>query len=387
MIKLLKNAQVYSPAPLGKKDVLVIGDKVARIDDSIQGYDGLPEVEVIDLKGKKLLPGYIDIHIHITGGGGEQGFTSRVPESQLSVIVGSGITTVLGLLGTDGTSRSLENLLGKVTALETEGLSAYMLTGSYQYPTVTLTGSVLRDIMLTDKIIGAKLAMSDHRSSTITVDELIRLASDVNMGGMLSGKAGLLTIHTGVRKGMLDPIFRALEQSDVPIETFLPTHVGRNYQLLDQAIKLAKMGGNFDLTAHGSLKEDGESAADMAAYCIRQGVDLDRMSMSSDGNGSQPRFDETGRCIGLTYVSPAVLLWELRRGVQQLDIPLEQMLRLFTASPALRLGKEGVKGCVRPGADADLIALSADLQLTHVLAKGKLAMEQGRLMIKGTFEE
>ena len=95
MIKLLKNAQVYSPAPLGKKDVLVIGDKVARIDDSIQGYDGLPEVEVIDLKGKKLLPGYIDIHIHITGGGGEQGFTSRVPESQLSVIVGSGITTVL----------------------------------------------------------------------------------------------------------------------------------------------------------------------------------------------------------------------------------------------------------------------------------------------------
>ena len=49
MIKLLKNAQVYSPAPLGKKDVLVIGDKVARIDDSIQGYDGLPEVEVIDL--------------------------------------------------------------------------------------------------------------------------------------------------------------------------------------------------------------------------------------------------------------------------------------------------------------------------------------------------
>ena len=59
MIKLLKNAQVYSPATKRKKDVLVIGDKVARIDDSIQGYDGLPEVEVIDLKGKKLLPGYI----------------------------------------------------------------------------------------------------------------------------------------------------------------------------------------------------------------------------------------------------------------------------------------------------------------------------------------
>lgn len=387
MLKLLKNCDVYAPERLGKRDILIAGEKIMLVEEKIEGYEGLPGVETLDMQGAIVAPGLIDIHVHVTGGGGEQGYHSRTPELNLSELVNSGVTTVLGLLGTDGTSRSLENLLGKVTALETEGLSAYMLTGSYQYPTVTLTGSVLRDIMLTDKIIGAKLAMSDHRSSTITVDELTRLASDVNMGGMLSGKAGLLTIHTGVRKGMLDPIFRALEQSDVPIETFLPTHVGRNYQLLDQAIKLAKMGGNFDLTAHGSLKEDGESAADMAAYCIRQGVDLDRMSMSSDGNGSQPRFDETGRCIGLTYVSPAVLLWELRRGVQQLDIPLEQMLRLFTASPALRLGKEGVKGCVRPGADADLIALSPDLQLTHVLAKGKLAMEQGRLMIKGTFEE
>ncbi len=387
MLKLLKNCDVYGPKHLGKRDILIAGQKIMLVEPEIQGYQGLPGVEVLDLQGAIVAPGLIDIHVHVTGGGGEQGYHSRTPELNLSELVKSGVTTVLGLLGTDGTSRSLENLLGKVTALETEGISTYMLTGSYQYPTVTLTGSVLRDIMLIDKIIGAKLAMSDHRSSTITVDELTRLASDVNMGGMLSGKAGLLTIHTGVRKGMLTPIFQALEKSDVPIETFLPTHVGRNYQLLDQAIRLAKLGGNFDLTAHGSLKEDGESAADMVAYCIRQGVDLDRMSMSSDGNGSQPRFDETGRCIGLTYVSPAVLLWELRRGVQQLDIPLEQMLRLFTTSPALRLGKEGVKGCIRPGADADLISLNPDLQLTHVIAKGQVAMDQGKVVLKGTFED
>jgi beta-aspartyl-dipeptidase (metallo-type) len=387
MLKLLKNCDVYGPEHLGKRDILIAGQKIMLVEPEIHGYQGLSGVEVLDMQGAIVAPGLIDIHVHVTGGGGEQGYHSRTPELNLSELVKSGVTTVLGLLGTDGTSRSLENLLGKVTALETEGLSAYMLTGSYQYPTVTLTGGVLRDIMLIDKIIGAKLAMSDHRSSTVTVDELTRLASDVNMGGMLSGKAGLLTIHTGVRKGMLDPIFQALEQSDVPVETFLPTHVGRNYQLLDQAIKLAKMGGNFDLTAHGSLKEDGESAADMVAYCIRQGVDLDRMTMSSDGNGSQPRFDETGRCIGLTYVSPAVLLWELRRGVQQLNIPLEQMLRLFTTSPALRLGKEGVKGYIQPGADADLISLTPDLQLTHVIAKGKVAMKQGRLLMKGTFEE
>ncbi len=319
-------------------DVVVIDGRIAAIEPvGASDFDAQPDatmgvLPVVDARGAYVAPGLIDIHVHVTGGGGEQGYHSRTPELNLSELIRSGVTTVLGLLGTDGTSRSLENLLGKVTALETEGISTYMLTGSYQYPTVTLTGSVLRDIMLIDKIIGAKLAMSDHRSSTITDDEMIRLASDVNMGGMLSGKAGLLTIHTGVREGMLDPIFRALEKSDVPIETFLPTHVGRNYKLLDEAIKLSKMGGNFDLTAHGSLKEDGESAADMVAYCIKKGVDLDHLSMSSDGNGSQPRFDENGRCIGLTYVSPAVLLYELRRGVLELDVPLEgsRILHIYT---------------------------------------------------------
>ena len=173
----------------------------------------------------------------------------------------------------------------------------------------------------------------------------------------------------------------------MPIETFLPTHVGRNYKLLDEAIKLSKMGGNFDLTAHGSLKEDGESAADMVAYCIKKGVDLDHLSMSSDGNGSQPRFDENGRCIGLTYVSPAVLLYELRRGVLELDVPLEEMLRIFTTSPALRLGKEGVKGCIQEGADADLLVLDKELNISSVMAKGKLAMCEGKVLLKGTFEE
>lgn len=68
MIKLIRNADVYAPAHLGQKDVLVIADKVVRIADKIEGYEGMPEVEVFDFSGKKLLPGYIDMHMHITGG-------------------------------------------------------------------------------------------------------------------------------------------------------------------------------------------------------------------------------------------------------------------------------------------------------------------------------
>lgn len=385
MLKLLKNCDVYAPNHLGMRDILVAEGKIIKIDTKIEGYDTLDTVEIIDMGGKITTPGLIDIHVHVTGGGGEQGYHSRTPELNLSELVECGVTTVLGLLGTDGTSRSLENLLGKVTALQTEGITTYMLTGSYQYPTATLTGTVIRDIMLIDSIIGAKLAMSDHRSSTITRDELIRLASDVHMGGMLSGKAGLLTIHTGMREGMLDPIFEAIEHSDVPVETFLPTHVSRNYTLFDEAIRLAKMGGNFDLTA--GAKDVNESAADYVKYALEKGTDINHMSLSSDGNGSQPRFDSSGHCIGLTYVSPAVLLFELRRGVQKLGIPLEVMLKVLTSSPAARLGKTGIKGCLAVGADADIAVFDGDLIITDVLARGQVAVREGKAVIKGTFEK
>ena len=124
---LVKNAEVYAPEYLGKKDVLICGGKIEKIQDEI---GSLPvECEVLDAEGKMLTPGFIDQHVHITGGGGEGSFHTRTPELQLSELVENGITTVIGLLGTDGITRSVENLYAKTKALCEEGVSAYMLTG------------------------------------------------------------------------------------------------------------------------------------------------------------------------------------------------------------------------------------------------------------------
>ena len=137
MIKLLKNANVYAPEKLGKKDILIEGEKILLMQDTIEGYEGLPGVETYDLEGKTVVPAYIDMHVHITGGGGEQGPASRVPESQLSEFFKNGITTVVGLLGTDGVTRSVENLVAKARALTEEGMTVYTLTSSYGYPPTT----------------------------------------------------------------------------------------------------------------------------------------------------------------------------------------------------------------------------------------------------------
>ncbi len=385
LIKLIKNADVYAPEHLGLRDILIVDHVIARIDEDIQGYEDLPEVDVYDAMGMAVTPGLIDMHVHVTGGGGEQGPSSRVPEIKLSELLLNGVTTCVGLLGTDGVTRSLENLLAKVQALNEEGMTAYMLTGSYQYPTPTLTGSVIKDIALFDEIIGCKVAISDHRASNLTRDEFIRLASDTRLGGLISGKAGVLCMHMGAGDNRLDDVFNALEKTEIPIKTFLPTHMGRNLPLLSDGVRLAQMGGNIDITANDPAISD-KPASQNIAYCLKNGVDSDRLTLSSDGCGSQPRFNDKGECIGLDYTSPKVLLIELKNCVFLEGIPLETALKFLTSNPARVINKQGVKGVVAEGADADLLVLDENLDIVHVIAKGRHAAHKGQAILKGRFE-
>ena len=385
LIKLLKKAEVYAPAYLGKKDVLVIADKVVRIEDEITGYEGLPEVEIFDLTGKKLLPGYIDMHMHITGGGGEQGPASRVPEAMLSQITSCGITTVLGLLGTDGVTRSVENLVAKARALTEEGITAYCLTGAYGMPSPTITGSVEKDIMMMPPIIGTKIAVSDHRSSNPQGEELIAIGSATRRGGMLANVAGLVTMHMGSGVGKLDPLFYALDHSDIPAKNFLPTHMLRTHDLMEEGAKLVRRGGYFDMTA-GSTDEDMELGAEKIMEILSwEGMSTDHLTMSSDAFGSQPKFNAQGECIGLTYCSPKYLHLTIKSLVRSV-FALEEAIKLLTSTPAEMLGKAGIKGCVAVGADADLLVLDEALDIDSLFAKGKVAIWEKAIVLKGRFE-
>ena len=385
MIKLLKNAQVYAPAPLGRKDLLIVGEKICRIDDRIDGYDGLPDVEVFDLAGKLLVPGYIDLHVHITGGGGEQGPASWVPESQLSAFTTNGITTVMGLLGTDGVTRSVENLVAKARALTEEGITVYCLTGSYGYPPTTITGSVEKDIMMIPPIIGVKVAVSDHRSSNPTGEDLIALASAARRAGLLSNTPGLVTMHMGTGKGGLAPVFDVLDHSDIPARNLLPTHMLRTPELADQGAELVRRGGYMDCTAGGDEESMEKGAAMLLDLLGRDGVTADHVTLSSDAFGSQPRFNAAGECVGLTYASPKYLHKTIQSLVRR-GLPLEEALKLLTSTPAEVLGKTGRKGCVAPGADADLLILGDGLEIDSLFARGKTALWQEEVLMKGRFE-
>ena len=385
MIKLLKNANIYAPEPLGVEDILIVDETICRIADKIEGYEGLPDVETFDLEGKTVVPGYIDMHVHITGGGGEQGPASRVPESQLSIFTTNGITTVVGLLGTDGITRSIENLVAKARALNDEGMTAYTLTSAYGYPPVTMTGSVEKDIMMITPMIGVKVAVSDHRSSNPTGEDLIALATAARRAGLLSNTPGLVTMHMGSGKGRLNPIFYVLDNSDVSPKNLLPTHMLRSPELIEDGVELVRRGGYIDCTVGCTPEEMEEGAAQIADLLNREGVSADHVTMSTDAFGSQPKFNEIGECIGLTYASPKYLHQTVQSLVRR-GLPLEEVLKMVTSTPADLLAKKGVKGCVAEGADADILVLGEELAIESLFMRGKTAVLNGKVLMKGRFE-
>ncbi|MCI9479862.1 MAG: beta-aspartyl-peptidase [Lachnospiraceae bacterium] len=390
MLKLIKGAAVYAPEALGVQDVLIADSRILKIARDIPAAEAY-EVEVLDGKGKLLFPGFIDNHVHILGGGGEGSYHTRTPEIMLTDITLGGVTTVIGCLGTDGTTRNMASLLAKARGLEEEGISTYIYTGSYQVPVRTLTGSLVDDLILIDKIVGCgEIAISDHRSSQPAREEFARIVGDTRVGGILSGKAGLVNIHMGDGLRMLSYLRYVIEETEIPPSNMLPTHINRSSRLLKDGIDYAKaLGGYVDLTTSSDpdfLEEDEVKAATGLRLMLEQGVPGNQITFSSDGQGSMPIFDHDGAFLGLGVGKVTSLYREVRDAILTEGVEIPQALRTVTANPADLLKLKG-KGRIAAGMDADLVLVEEGTLAIHsVLAKGQLMVQGGEAVKKGTFE-
>lgn len=389
-MKIIKNVNVYAPEKLGKKDLLIAGGKICQISDNLDIPENW-EVEVIDGEGLIATPGFIDSHVHILGGGGEGGFANRTPEATLSGLTRWGITTVVGCLGTDGYGRDLTALIAKIKGLREQGITAYGYTGNYQIPVRTLTGSITQDIMVVDEFIGTgEIAISDHRSSQPTYDEFLRVCADTRLGGILSGKAGIINIHLGDSPRKMDMILRAIEETEIPSTQFLPTHVNRNAALFDQAVEYAKLGGTVDFTGNEDIDywvtvSDEVRVCDGIKRMLDEGISSDLFTISSDGQGSLPLFSADGQFLGIGMGQSICLLKEVRECVQRENIPLEIAIKAITANPARVLCLD-TKGQIKDGFDADLCLMTEDLNIHTVIAKGQVMVKDGEPIVKGMFE-
>lgn len=387
---LIKNAHIYAPEDLGVKDVLVGGGEILRIAAQLPAEPAY-EMTVLDGSGKILMPGLIDAHVHILGGGGEGGAKSRTPEIMLTDITLGGVTTVVGCLGTDGCTRTMTNLLAKARGLEEEGITTYVYTGSYQVPVRTLTGSIMDDVILLEKVVGTgEIAISDHRSSQPTKEEFARIVADTRVGGILSGKAGLVNIHMGDGEEKLSFLRYVLKNTQIPPTNMLPTHINRSRTLMEDGIDYAvSLGGYIDLTTSSDpefLEPDEVKASTGLKMALEAGVPKEQVTFSSDGQGSLPVFYPDGTLKGLGVGKVTSLYREMRDAVLTDGVELSLAIRTVTANPAALL-KLSRKGRVAEAADADLVmADEMSLAIDMVMAKGTVMVSGGQAVVKGTFE-
>lgn len=384
-LTLVKNAELYAPQALGRKHLLIAGGKLVYVGDSVPELGDELEVDVIDADGMAVLPGFIDAHTHITGGGGEAGFATRVPPVPISQFTRAGVTTVVGLLGTDDVVRNTASVIAQVYALREEGLSAYCYTGGYHLPPTTLTGSVQSDIVFIEPIVGVgELAISDHRSSQPTLTELLKIAAQAHVARLMTGKAGILHLHLGDGERGLSMVREALQTAEIPARTYNPTHVNRRKALFAEACDLTLQGCWVDVTAF-ETGDVGYEPADALARYLQSDFPQDKLTISSDGGGCLPCFNAQGHMTKMDFASSSSMT-QVFYDLVDSGIAIDKVLPYFTSNVAT-LMNFGHKGHLSVGADADLLILDNKQRIDHVMAQGQWHVYEKQIIKKGSFEK
>jgi beta-aspartyl-dipeptidase (metallo-type) len=366
MLTLIENGFVYSPEPRGVQSVLLAGDrieKIGEVDRRAIEASGL-DLDVVDASDCLVTPGLIDSHEHLLGGSGEDGFSSQTPEIFLRELAVAGVTTVVGCLGVDTTTKTMPGLLARAKALDEEGLTAFIWSGGYNVPPTTITGSIRDDLIFIDEVIGAgEVAISDNRATEPAIEELARLVSDVYVGGMLSGKSGVTHFHVGDHPKGLSPLRALIENHAVKPEWLYPTHIDRTRELTREAAAFTRLGAFVDI----DMTE--ENLQEHLRRFIEDGGDLNRLTVSSDA----------------AIASPRTLYDQMRACVAEHGFALERVLSLATANTA-RVLKLARKGRLEQGRDADALVLRRNtLEITHVFALGKPLVRDGEIVVTEKF--
>lgn len=352
MLVLFKDGEVFTEGRFHKTDLLVCCGKIEKI-GSIEvtslKNSGL-EIDFIDCSQHIIIPGLIDSQIHLAGGSGENGFLSQPPRILIEECIVGGITTTIGTIGTDTTTKTMSNLIASVKAFKEAGLSSYAYTGGYEIPPATVTGRIRDDMIYIDEVIGVgEVAIADRRVPEPTPNELAKVVVDAYVGGTLTAKAGVSRIHVGAGERRLRIIHEMTERHEIQFDHLYFTHMDRSPELLKDGVEIARKGSYVDLDIH-----ERELGKWYQTYLELNGP-LDKLSFSTDAGACGPNE-----------------LWdEIKICALKHDMNLEQLIPHVTSVPAQILGLQS-KGHLKPGIDADLLVIDKqDLNIFHVMANGR----------------
>lgn len=362
--------EIYAPECLGPGEMLVLGDRIIALQANVTPLvEAMGAGNIQDISVHRVIPGLIDQHLHLLGGGDGDGPLARMRELGAEEILLSGITTAATLLGSEMRFKTLRALLYKAEGEAHKGLSTFVYTGSMGADPVSILEDAFSDIALFGRIIGAKAAIADPLYNTHP-DRLTALAIQLRQARAQTGKPCILHVHVGRAQQGLEFLVRLCEQTGLPPEQVVPTHVNRAAAVTPvfrQGIEWAKQGGMIDFTCClGPLDgiRSGMDTVEAVLQALDAGVPPSQMTLTSDAGVAVPDPE-----LGSRQVPPSILMRDLIRLVQS-GLPWDVALAFVTVNPAQRLGLSKRKGRLAVGYDADFVCLTETSDIAAVYASG-----------------
>ena len=328
---LLRGATVIDPSRdiNGVHDVAVDGDRITAVAPRIDE----PATTTIDLAGKILTPGWIDIHAHVYAGATTWGI--RADPFCLSTCV----TTVV-----DAGSSGWANFLGfreyVAQAARTQMLAFLHISGiGLTYGPIgemadMRYGDPERAACVVDKwpdtCVGIKVRQGQHQVGNNGVEPL-RLALEA---GEMTGTPVMCHIGSGVP---MRDIMELMRPNDIITHCYQghsENICGEDGQVRESVWEARKRGVLFDL-GHGG----GSFFWNIAKQALAQEFPSDVLSTDIHISSLE---------------DPVWSLPETASKLMHLGMSLEEVVRQSTSAPAAAIGKGDELGTLKPGTIADI---------------------------------
>ena len=108
--------------------------------------------------------------------------------------------------------------------------------------------------------------------------------------------------------------------------------------------------------------------------------------LATKGPAGSESYDENGNLIKIGVSSVSSLYKEFKAMVNESEIAIDRALSYFTSNVAKALEIYPKKGCIAEGSDADMIIFNNDFCIDHVIANGRVMVEDGKVLVYGSYE-
>ncbi|MUN40902.1 N-acetylglucosamine-6-phosphate deacetylase [Actinomadura litoris] len=377
---VLRDARLVLPGGVRRGDLHIRDARIVPepASPSVAGGSDTAPSEVIDLGGRYVVPGFVDMHVHGGAGASYQAGTAEDARRAAAFHLAAGTTTTIASLVT-GDPRELADAVAALADLAADGvLAGVHLEGPYlaRERCGAHDPALLRPPDLDEFRRLAELGRGHLRMITVAPElpgalDLVRAAGDAGVIAAVGhteapGAIARAAFDAGAR--VATHLFNAMRplhhREGGPIAAAL-TDPRVTVELINDGVHVEPAVARLAFDAAGpgrvALITDAMAAAGMGDGDYRLGV------MDVQVRGGRATLAGGSSIAGSTIT----MADGFRRAVTEVGLPIERAAEAAALTPARALGIDARVGSLEPGKDADLLVLDDDLTVSRVMKGGR----------------